>query len=300
MQQNLYDVNFKELYVFIQAAECDSFTKAAARLAMTQSAVSKNIEKLEEKLDLQLFTRDHKNLYITEAGNEFLAAARKCIDRLSEDYNKIWELQHEQKSRLRVGLVNNTELELYFWPLWTRFKRRFPEVIADYNIKAVLDMAQLLFDNELDIAFFPDFQMKKLEQLNLPWKWVAKDYARIVVPKGHPLEKKAITFEALENEPIVVLKGPSSFNLEHIEAVFAQNGYKVKVGKQFETADDICRFYESNDGILLTDIYFDCSKFHEKIVKRTFKGMEAGIIVSWNPKFENEYVKNFVKMLEAE
>lgn len=299
MKQNLYDINFKELYIFIKAAECTSFTKAAMELAMTQSAVSKNIEKLEEKLDLLLFTRDHKNLYITEAGNEFLSASRRFLDFLSEDYNKIWELQHEQKSRVRIGLVNNTDLELYFWPFWIKFKRRFPEVIADYNIKAVLDMAQLLFDNELDIAFFPDFQMKKLEQLNLPWRWAAKDYARIVMPKGHPLEKKVITFEALAAEPIVVLKDPSSFNLEHIEKTFADNGYKVTVGKQFETPDDICRFYTGSDGILLTDIYFDCSKFHEKIVKRTFKGMETGIIVSWNPKFENEYVKNFVKMLEG-
>ena len=269
MNLSLYEINFKELYIFTVVVEQGGFTKAADLLALTQSAVSKNIAKLEEKLDILLFTRDHKNLYITEAGSEFYITAKSWIDELASDHTKLWNLQHKQMSTLKIGLVNNTDLEMYFWPVWQKFKRRFPEVTAEYDTKTLADMTQMILSHELDIVFLPHFLIEKLENLHLPWKWAARDYARVVVPKGHPLEKKPITYEALKDERIVVLNDSSLYNARSLQREFAEHGYELKIGKQFSTPENICRFYTGDDGILLTDVFFDCSKFHEKVVKRT-------------------------------
>ncbi len=297
MNNNLYDINFRELYIFLNVVELGSFTKASVALAMTQSAVSKNIESLEKKLDLLLFTRNHKNLYITEAGNDFYNCVKKSLDTLSEEYNEIWSLQHRNQSLLRLGIVNNTDLELYFWPLWLQFKRRFPEVREEFDNQTIAVMLQQLISHKLDLIFVPDFLTERLDQLHLKWKWVARDYARIIVPKGHRLEKGSITFEALSAEPIVLLSDVATYNIKYMEKVFADHGCQLKLGKQYTIPENICRFYTGDDGILFTDVYFDCSKFHEKIVKRSFKGIETGIVVAWDPKCTNDYVSKFIKMI---
>src|ERR1700681_4745829 len=72
-------MTFEQMKIFLEAAHFGSFTYAAERLGLTQSAVSVSIKKLEEKHDVSLFDRSGRRLMLTEAGQVLLNEAERIL-----------------------------------------------------------------------------------------------------------------------------------------------------------------------------------------------------------------------------
>jgi DNA-binding transcriptional LysR family regulator len=72
-------MTFEQMKIFLEAAHFGSFTHAAERLGLTQSAVSVSIKKLEEKYDVSLFDRSGRRLMLTEAGQVLLNEAERIL-----------------------------------------------------------------------------------------------------------------------------------------------------------------------------------------------------------------------------
>jgi len=72
-------MTFEQMKIFLEAAHFGSFTHAAERLGLTQSAVSVSIKKLEEKYDVPLFDRSGRRLMLTEAGQVLLNEAERIL-----------------------------------------------------------------------------------------------------------------------------------------------------------------------------------------------------------------------------
>jgi DNA-binding transcriptional LysR family regulator len=72
-------MTFEQMKIFLEAAHFGSFTHAAERLGLTQSAVSVSIKKLEEKHDVSLFDRSGRRLMLTEAGQVLLNEAERIL-----------------------------------------------------------------------------------------------------------------------------------------------------------------------------------------------------------------------------
>jgi DNA-binding transcriptional LysR family regulator len=72
-------MTFEQMRIFLEAAHFGSFTHAAERLGLTQSAVSVSIKKLEEKHDVSLFDRSGRRLMLTEAGQVLLSEAERIL-----------------------------------------------------------------------------------------------------------------------------------------------------------------------------------------------------------------------------
>jgi DNA-binding transcriptional LysR family regulator len=72
-------MTFEQMKIFLEAAHFGSFTHAAERLGLTQSAVSVSIKKLEEKYDVSLFERSGRRLMLTEAGQVLLNEAERIL-----------------------------------------------------------------------------------------------------------------------------------------------------------------------------------------------------------------------------
>src|ERR1700747_245541 len=72
-------MTFEQMKIFLEAAHFGSFTHAAERPGLTQSAVSVSIKKLEEKHDVSLFDRSGRRLMLTEAGQVLLNEAERIL-----------------------------------------------------------------------------------------------------------------------------------------------------------------------------------------------------------------------------
>ncbi|MBM7331535.1 LysR family transcriptional regulator [Agrobacterium sp. S2] len=91
--------------MFIAVAETGALSKAADRLARTQAAVSMQLQRIEKELDRELFTRSSRGVALTEAGEAFLAYARRVIA-LTEDMQR-GLLDKKLVGRIRLGLFED-------------------------------------------------------------------------------------------------------------------------------------------------------------------------------------------------
>jgi DNA-binding transcriptional LysR family regulator len=123
---------------FEAAARHLSFTKAAAELFLTQSAVSRQIQTLEEFIGVPLFERRHKALALTEAGQVYLRAVLPALDQLREATRRLRET--------RTGHVLTVTTTISFASMWlvprlARFRRLHPNV--DVRINATHEVVDM-------------------------------------------------------------------------------------------------------------------------------------------------------------
>lgn len=110
---------------FEVAARELSFTRAAEELFLTQSALSRQIQTLEEQIGTQLFERKHRELRLTNAGQILQATAKSVLDDLTHAVAKIRREQMEQP--LTVS-TNMPFASLWLIPRLSRFRARFPSI----------------------------------------------------------------------------------------------------------------------------------------------------------------------------
>jgi len=148
MRNQRYDVPpLDPLLAFEAAARNLSFTKAAAELHLTQSAVSRQIQQLEEHFGVKLFERRARALLLTESGQLFYRATQDALQKL-----------HDSARRLRGAATVNTVVvattpgfaSLWLIPHLAGFTRAHPHL--DVRISATNDMIEDLERAQIDLA----------------------------------------------------------------------------------------------------------------------------------------------------
>jgi DNA-binding transcriptional LysR family regulator len=148
MRNQRYDVPpLDPLLAFEAAARNLSFTKAAAELHLTQSAVSRQIQQLEQHLETKLFQRRARALLLTENGQLFYRAAQEALQKL-----------HDSARRLRGTTAMNAVVvattpgfaSLWLIPHLAGFTRTHPHV--DVRISATNEMIDDLERAQVDVA----------------------------------------------------------------------------------------------------------------------------------------------------
>ena len=86
-----------------QVAECGSFTKAAAKLFISQPALSNYISKVEEDLGVKLFDRSATPLKLTYAGEQYLKRAKVILGQMEDMNRELRDITHNMAGRLRIG-----------------------------------------------------------------------------------------------------------------------------------------------------------------------------------------------------
>ena len=300
MKEAFYNVNFHQLDIFFCTVELESFTKAAAKLHMTQSAVSKSIAKLEQELQIQLFTRHYRELHVTQAGLELYQRWKKPMQEIEKEYEKIWKLQHDEDSQLKVGTTSTTDLNTYFWPIMTQFQQKFPECTVEPDSDNMERLITKLADRQLDIVFVPDFMKYRLEDLGFPWKWAAKDAIQILMSEHHPLAKKErLTLEDVKDETFVLLdEGSCPENIRFVRGLFASAGYEVKISnRSYRTPEGIESFYQPSDGVMIGDSFFKYENSRQKMIRKPLSGYQNGIICGWREDNSSRYLQNLLRSL---
>jgi LysR family glycine cleavage system transcriptional activator len=126
------------LYSFEAAARSLSFTRAAAELFLTQSAVSRQIQQLEADIGVALFERRHRALVLTDAGRTMQRAVTDCMERLRDATTSV-----RASSSLRQVAITTTPgfASLWLIPRLSRFTATHPGV--DVRISATLQVLDL-------------------------------------------------------------------------------------------------------------------------------------------------------------
>lgn len=142
--------------IFLEVAKCESFTGAARALGLTGPAISKQVQVLEEQLEVKLLNRTTRNVSLTEEGAIYFRKARKALDDLNEAEQQIHELKVRPTGKLKVNAPMSFGTQFLAHPIAT-FAEQYPEVEleVDFNDRLV-DVAAEGFDVVIRIGTLED------------------------------------------------------------------------------------------------------------------------------------------------
>jgi DNA-binding transcriptional LysR family regulator len=122
--------NLSELAAFAIVAEERSFTRAAGRLGVSQSALSHTIRSLEKRLGLQLLARTTRSVSPTAAGSALLEELVPALERIERSLAEARKLRESPAGRIRL-VISRSAACLVLLPNLARFARTYPEIVLE-------------------------------------------------------------------------------------------------------------------------------------------------------------------------
>jgi DNA-binding transcriptional LysR family regulator len=132
---------FDSLAAFVAVAQERSFTRAAAKLGVSQSALSQTIRGLEGRLGVRLLTRTTRSVAPTEAGERLLRTAAPRFEEINQELAALGELREKPAGTIRLTSTENAA-EAVVWPVLRRILPAYPdikvEIVIDYGLTDIV------------------------------------------------------------------------------------------------------------------------------------------------------------------
>lgn len=195
-------MNFDQLQYFIAVVENDTFFDAADTLHISQSALSKQIMRLERELDIQLFDRSKRKASLTNAGKTFFPEAVSLYQHYENMLSKMEIYQSIPKS-LRIGtLPILTQYELT--PIFRAFKIKYPDHSILLEEVEEPDLLRGLTNGKYDIVIARDHMIPAKKYKTYP---IAEDELALLLPTEHPLSQQdhSVSLAELSKERLILM-----------------------------------------------------------------------------------------------
>src|SRR5882762_3942220 len=118
-----------------------SFTKAAAKLGVSQSALSQTIRQLEARLGVRLLTRTTRSVSPTEAGDRLLRSVGPRFEEIEAELAALNELREKPAGTIRITATDYAA-DTILWPKLTKLLRQYPdikvEIVIDYGLTDIV------------------------------------------------------------------------------------------------------------------------------------------------------------------
>ncbi|MGF9979544.1 LysR family transcriptional regulator [Viridibacillus arvi] len=190
--------------VFTTVLELRSFTKAATKLNMTQSAVSHAVSSLESEWGATLLIRDRKKgLLLTELGQKTVVHMREILNRIEQINQELAFASKLEAGTIRLGTFYSASACL-LPKILARFQKKYPNIEFLFFEGTYGEVVDWLETGIIDIGFIIESSASKtFEMLSL-----VKDEMVVALPHGHRLGKrKMIEIEDIKEEPLIMPKG---------------------------------------------------------------------------------------------
>ena len=154
-------LDIDQLRTFIAITETGSFTKAAEVVNKTQSAVSMQMKRLEERLERPIFARDGRASKLTDDGQRLLDYARRIVKLNVETIAAFSDA--ELSGRVRLG-VPDDYADRYLPEIMARFSRVYPAVELTVICEPSIDLLERIDANEIDLAIVTNCETKRASE----------------------------------------------------------------------------------------------------------------------------------------
>jgi DNA-binding transcriptional LysR family regulator len=212
------------LRYFRVVAETGSFTGAARKLKLTQSAVSQQIINLEREIGTPLLIRSSKSVRLTTAGEIFLQCATHVLDSLDRVRDLLANESDSSSGRLSLA-VPATFCHWILPHLIDEFHQRFPSIQLCVVMTDVGVAVQRLAHREIDIALIPT----AVEHKSLALAPLGKDELVAVVSTRNPLSRKERLFAADLKDQRIIMPPPGNLRFVPWDSFLIQSGVFPRV-----------------------------------------------------------------------
>ena len=250
----------EELKVFVSVVESGSFSRAAEQLHMANSAVSRTIKKLENKLGVALLTRTTRHLALTQEGERYFRRVQGFLQEMTSAENDLIESRYAPKGLLRVDAATPVILHLLM-PMIKPFRERYPDVtLSLISSESFIN----LIERKVDVAI----RAGNLTDSTLRAKLLFISYRKLVASPEY-LEKRGTphTVTDLERHECLGFVDPSRLNRWPV-AQESGELYDIHLGLSSNSGETIKQLCLNGNGIAcLSDYMIDKEIAEGKLVE---------------------------------
>lgn len=212
------------LQAFVSVAECASFSVAAERLHLTQSAVSKRIAILEQQVGKKLFDRIARQVTLTEAGNALLPRAKHILQEYESAIQALNDLSGKAQGVLRIAISHHLGLHR-LPPILKIFARQHPMVNLDIEFMDSEKAYEQVLHGQSEVAVIT---LALDSHQNIFSKKIWTDPLRFICASDHPLTKIEVpNLNDLSQYP-VILPGLNTYTGRIIQNLFDSQDIPLK------------------------------------------------------------------------
>ncbi|HEY4373106.1 MAG TPA: LysR family transcriptional regulator [Burkholderiales bacterium] len=198
-------MDLKLLRNFLQIAEVESFTKAAAVLHIAQPALSRQIGQLERELGVKLFTRTERGVHLTEAGVMFRQRARGLVDDFQRLRHEVSLLAEEPSGELTLGVPPSMH-DTITLPLVRAYRKRFPRVLLRLVEGLSVTLNEGVHTGKLDLAIVSASEPRAA----LTHTPLVREGMFLVGARAKRVRSSSMPIEALAGLPLIVTLNPNA------------------------------------------------------------------------------------------
>ncbi|MDC8756446.1 LysR family transcriptional regulator [Janthinobacterium fluminis] len=192
-------MTFTQLEIFALVAELRGFTAAAAKLAISQSAVSHALKGLERELGVELLVRQQSSVELTEIGRQLLLRTREILGLSEAMRQDVADARGQRRGTLRIGSFGPTSSLKLLPAILDAYQRRYPGIEVRVDEGADHEVTQWILDRRVDVGFvvLPEERFHTVP--------LVQDQMMALLPRAHPLAgRAAVTLAELCETPFIM------------------------------------------------------------------------------------------------
>jgi DNA-binding transcriptional LysR family regulator len=239
-------IEFRHLKYFQTVAKELHFRKAAEKLFITQPALSRQIQQLEEYVGVDLFKRDKRNVSLTKAGEYLLKESQFLFDHLGFIKDNIRHIAKGDEGEIRIGFVGSA-MQSVIPSLLKKINKDSPGIHFVLTELTNQDQVDKIRNDQLDLGFIRTMRLPEgLNKLD-----VFEETFCLVLPKSHSISSKNFKdISDLKEEDFILFSSQYSHGYyDKIMSIFEDQGFTPKVAHESVHANTIFRLVENELGI---------------------------------------------------
>jgi DNA-binding transcriptional LysR family regulator len=238
-------MEIRQLKAFIAINETGTFTAGAARVHVTQAAISMQLKQLEREVGAPLFVRAPRRVILTEAGEALLERARAILREHDAALAEIAELAGAEHGRLRVGSASAMVAADPLPRILKELRARHPRADVSISSGTSEALVRQILAGELDMAFVS----LPVETRGIQTEVLSRDELVAIGSPRHKLAKqRVVTAETLAKEKLILgERGGNTRRL--IDQFFAEAGVHPTITMELSRLAAIKRMVEADMGV---------------------------------------------------
>ncbi len=283
-----------ELECFVALAHHLNFTNAAAFMNVTQPAFSRHIVFIEKELNVSLFFRNKRAVYLTAAGEAFLAEAKNILEHYHDGLSKALQAEKGKIGSIKIGILKEQFNDLLSKSIKV-FKESYPNIEIEINEYTSSSMILALKNHEIDIGFTISAGISAID--DIIWKSNMVFEQAVALPWDHPLAgRDQINVKDLEDEMFIFLDSDGYAPVNDMAyQICTENHFNPRIAKRASSISGLMTLVECGTGISIVPYHFK-NQFHHRVhfIKLTGHSCTVERIFAWRKNNSNPCLPLFI------
>jgi len=212
----------RQLAAFCEVVERRSFSDAAARLGVTQPAVSQQVRALEQRLGTQLLDRSGRRVEPTEAGLQLYRGAQRMLAFEEQLLEELGEPEGPLRGTLEIG-ASTGPAAIVLPLLLCEFQRDNPDVHVELSVSDTQSVVELVADRRLELGIVGAARRHR----SVAFEPFFRDEVILITPPGHSFAGKTIELDDLSQGPLIVMQQGAGVR-QMVEDELRKSGRKLR------------------------------------------------------------------------